>query len=55
MCCDFVFVLFHPLAFDVNEFRTCQTQPRSISRQTVEGSLGFAQTIKTRRSIGGLV
>ena len=40
MCRDFVFVLFYPLAFH------CRTQPRSISRQTVEDSLGFAQTIK---------
>ena len=47
MCRDFVFVRFHLLAFHFNEFRTCRTQSSSISRQTVEGSLGFAQTIKT--------
>ena len=49
MCRDFVFVRFHLLAFHFNEFRTCRTQPSSISRQTVEGSLGFAQTIKTNK------
>ena len=49
MCRDFVFVQFHLLAFHFNEFRTCRTQLRSISRQTVEGSLGFAQTIKTSK------
>ena len=49
MCRDFVFVRFHLLAFHFNEFRTCQTQPSSISRQTVEGSLGFEQTIKTSK------
>ena len=42
MCRDFVFIHF-------NEFPTCRTQPRSISLQTVEGSLGFAQTIKTSK------
>ena len=47
MCRDFVFVRFHLLAFHFNEFRTCRTQPSSISRQTVEGCLGFARTIKT--------
>ena len=47
MCRDFVFVRFHLLAFHFNEFRTCRTQPRSISRETVEGSLGFPYTIKT--------
>ena len=46
---DFVFVRFHLLAFHFNEFRTCRTQPSSISRQTVEGSLGFEQTIKTSK------
>ena len=46
---DFFFVRFHLLAFHFNEFRTCRTQPNSISRQTVEGSLGFAQTIKTSK------
>ena len=49
MCRDFGFVRFHLLAFHFNEFRTCQTQPSSISRQTVEGSLGFEQTIKTSK------
>ena len=49
MCRDFVFVRFHLLAFHFNEFRTCWTQPSSISRQTVEGSLGFAKTIKTSK------
>ena len=49
MCRDFVFVRFHLLAFHFNEFRTCRTQPSSISRQTVEGSLGFGQTIKTSK------
>ena len=49
MCRDFVFVRFHLLASHFNEFRTCRTQPRSISRQTVEGSLGFEQTIKTSK------
>ena len=47
MCRDFVFIRFHLLAFHFNEFRTCRTQPSSICRQTVEGSIGFAQTIKT--------
>ena len=46
MCYDFVFVRFHLLAFHFNEFQTCRTQPRSISRQTVDGSPGFVQTIK---------
>ena len=46
---DFFFVRFHLLAFHFNEFRTCQTQPNLISRQTVEGSLGFVQTIKTSK------
>ena len=46
---DFVFVRFHLLAFHFSEFRTCRTQPNSISRQTVEGSLGFAQAIKTSK------
>ena len=46
MCRDFAFVRFHLLAFDFNEFRT---KPSSISRRTVEGSLGFAQTIKTSK------
>ena len=49
MCRDFVFVRLHLLAFHFNEFRTCRNQPRSISRQTVEGSLGFVQTIKTSK------
>ena len=49
MCRDFVFVRFHLLAFRFTEFRTCRTQPSSIFRQTVEGSLGFAQTIKTSK------
>ena len=49
MCRDFVFVRFHLLAFHFNEFRTCRTQPRSITRQTADGSLGFAQTIKTSK------
>ena len=49
MCRDFVFVRFHLLAFHFNEFRTCRTQPHSISCQTVEGSLGFAHTIKTSK------
>ena len=49
MCRDFVFVRFHLLTFHFIEFRTCRTQPRSISRQTVEGSLGFAQTMKTSK------
>ena len=49
MCRDFVFVRFHLLAFHFNEFRTCRTQPSSISRRTVEGSLGFSQTIKTSK------
>ena len=49
MCRDFVLVPFHMLAFHLNEFRNCRTQPSSISRQTVEGSLGFAQTIKTSK------
>ena len=49
MCCDFVFIRFHLLAFHFNEFRTCRTQSSSISRQTVEGSLGFEQTIKTSK------
>ena len=49
MCRDFVFVRFHLLAFHFNEFQTCQTQPNSISCQTVKGSLGFAQTIKTSK------
>ena len=46
MCCDLVLVRFHLLAFYLIEFRTCRTQPSSISRQTVEDSLGFAQTIE---------
>ena len=50
MCCDFVFVRFHLLAAHFNEFRTFRTQPSSISQQTVEGSLGFAQTIKTSKA-----
>ena len=49
MCRDFVFVRFHQLAFHFNGFRTCRTQPSSISRQTVEGSLSFPQTIKTSK------
>ena len=49
MCRNFVFVRFHLLAFHFNEFRTCRIQRSSISRQTVEGSLGFAQTIKTSK------
>ena len=49
MCRDFVFVRFHLLAFHFNEFRTCRTEPSSISSQTVEGSLGFAQKIKTSK------
>ena len=49
MCRDFVFVQFHLLAFHFNEFGTCRTQPSSISRLTAEGSLGFAQTIKTSK------
>ena len=49
ICRDFFFVRFHLLAFHFNEFRTCRTQQSSISRQTVEGSLGFAQTIKTSK------
>ena len=49
MCRDFVFVRFHLLAFHLNEFRTCRTQPSSTSRQTVEGSLCFAHTIKTSK------
>ena len=49
MCRDLVFVRFHLLAFHFSEFRTCWTQPHSIFRQTVEGSLGFAQTIKTNK------
>ena len=49
MCRDFVLIRFHLLAFHLNEFRTCRTQPHSISRQTVEGSLGFVQTIKTSK------
>ena len=58
MCRDFFFVRFHLPAFHFNEFRTCQTQPRSTSRQTqprstsrqtVDGSPGFAQTIKTSK------
>ena len=49
MCGDFVFVRFHLLTFHFNEFQICRTQPSSISRQTVEGSLGFAQTIKTSK------
>ena len=48
MCRDFVFVRFHPLVFHFNEFRDCRTQPRSISGQTVEGSLK-TQTIKTSK------
>ena len=49
MCRDFVFVRFHLLAFHFNVFRTCRTQPHSISRQIVEGSLGFPQTTKTSK------
>ena len=46
MCRDFVFVRLHLLAFHFNEVRTWLS---SIIRQTVEGSLGFAQTIKTSK------
>ena len=49
MCRDFLFARFHLLAFHFNEFRTCRTQPSLISCQTVQGSLGFAQTIKTSK------
>ena len=52
MCRNFVFVRCHLLAFHFNEFRTCRTQPSSISRQTANGSLGFAQTIKTNNVDG---
>ena len=34
---------------DFQLFRTCRTRPRLISRQTDEGSLGFAKTIKTSK------
>ena len=37
------------MVFHFSESQTCRTQPRSISRQTVEDSLGFAQTIKTSK------
>ena len=52
MCRDFFFVRFHLLAFHFNEFRTCRTQPHSVSRQTVEGSLSLVQTIKTSKVDG---
>ena len=41
MCRDFIFVRFRLLAFHFNEFRTCRTQTRSISRQTVKGQFWF--------------
>ena len=48
MCRGFVFVPFHLLVFHFNEF------PVELSRvrfpvKTVDGSLGFAQTIKTSK------
>ena len=55
MCRDFVFVRFHLLAFHLNEFQTCQTQPSLISRETVWGSLGSRKQSKQVRLIGGLL
>ena len=52
---DFVFVRFHLLAFHFNQFRTCRTQPHSISRQTVKWVSVSRKQSQQARSKGNLV